>query len=119
MNQVEASAPEQQSQCPCASKRARPITGLASSRRREPARPLDHRVNRLPYRAFAEQGRGVGTGSRHVIMSERIVAARETQAANGAQGTAAADADAGAALAKPGLAGTGALVPGACGGGSG
>src|SRR3977135_4641787 len=57
--------------------------------------------------------------SRHVIMSERMVAAREPQGASVAQETAAAEADAGAALAKLGLAAAGALVLEACGGGSG
>src|SRR6267378_1925689 len=52
-------------------------------------------------------------------MSERMVAAREPQAASVAQETAAAEADAGAALAKLGLAATGALALEACGGGSG
>src|SRR5258708_11864206 len=50
-------------------------------------------------------------------MSERMVAAREPQAASVAQETAAAEADAGAALAKLGLAATGALALEACGGG--
>jgi uncharacterized protein (DUF1800 family) len=47
-----------------------------------------------------------------------MVAAREPQAASVAQETAAAEADAGAALAKPGLAATGALALEACGSGS-
>src|SRR5258708_30601321 len=51
-------------------------------------------------------------------MSERMVAAREPQAASVAQEIAAAEADAGASLAKLGLAGTGALALEACGGGS-
>ena len=54
-----------------------------------------------------------------MIISERMVAAREPQAASVAQETAAAEADAGAALAKLGLAATGALALEACGGGSG
>src|SRR4029077_15899200 len=63
-------------------------------------------------------------GGRHVITSERMVAARGPQAASVAavsvaQETAAAEADAGAALAKPGLAATGALALEACGGGGG
>src|SRR5258708_4619694 len=56
-------------------------------------------------------------GSRHVIMSERMVATLEPQAASVAQETAAAEADAGAALAKLGPAATGALALEACGGG--
>src|SRR5258708_30687671 len=52
-------------------------------------------------------------------MSEGMVAAREPQAASVAQETATAEADAGAALAKLGLAATGALALEACGGGSG
>lgn len=54
-----------------------------------------------------------------MIISERMVAAREPQAASVAQETAAAEADAGAALGKLGLAATGALALEACGGGSG
>jgi len=57
--------------------------------------------------------------SRHVIMSERMVAAREPQAASVAQETAAAEADAGAALAKTGTCGHWRACLGACGGGSG
>src|SRR6266581_4665385 len=62
---------------------------------------------------------GPREGSRHVIMSERMVAAREPQAASVAQEAAAAEADAGAALAELGLAATSALALEACGGGSG
>ena len=54
-----------------------------------------------------------------MIMRERMVAAREPQAARVAQETAAAETDAGAALAKLGLAATGALALEACGGGGG
>ncbi len=37
-----------------------PNVGLAQPRR-GPAKPLDHGVNRLPYGAFSDQGRGVAT----------------------------------------------------------
>src|SRR5712671_2966270 len=52
-------------------------------------------------------------------MSERMVAAREPQAAEVARETADAETDAGASLARPGLAAAGALALEACGGGGG
>src|SRR5438046_9780688 len=52
-------------------------------------------------------------------MRKRMVATREPRVASVAQETAAAEADAGAALAKLGLAATGALALEACGGDSG